>query len=270
MGNIDLNLVSKVGIGDFTMDNLFSALLVLVICLVAIKLLMSFFTKALEKSKIERTLHKFLRSAVHITLYVLTVLIVMAKLDIDPTSLIAFLSVAGLAVSLAVQGTLSNIAGGIMILISTPFVVGDYVEAGDVSGTVSEIGLSYTRFMTVDNKTVFVPNSDIAAAKIINYTKAEKRRVDITVGASYDCPVATVKKALFAAAARHEQILKDPPVFVNVVEYKDSCIDYVLRAWVPTDDYWKVYYALLEDIKEEFDANSVEMTYPHVNVHIEK
>lgn len=270
MVNAKLQWLSAIGVGTITIGKLLPALLVLVICLVVIKILMSLVCKALEKSKIERTLHTFLRSSVHILLYVLTAIIVADKLMIPVTSLIAVLSVAGLAVSLAVQGTLSNIAGGIMILVSTPFVVGDYVEAGGVGGTVSEIGLSYTKIMTADNKTVFAPNSDIAAAKIINYTKAGKRRVDITVGASYDCPVATVKKALLAAAARHDEIYSEPAVFVNVFEYKEHCINYVLRAWVPTAAYWDVYYALLEEIKEEFDTNSVEMTYPHVNVHIEK
>lgn len=258
------------GVGVITAGKLLPALLVLLICLVGVKVLMGLFTRALAKSKVDKTLHTFLRSAVHILLYLLTALIVADQLGIPVTSLIAALSVAGLAISLAVQGALSNIAGGIMILLTKPFVAGDYVEAGSVSGTVDEIGLSYTKFLTPDNKTVFAPNSDVAAAKIINYTNAAQRRLEIKVNASYDSPTESVKKALFAAAARHEEICAEPPVFTGISDYKDSSIEYVLRAWVPTADYWTVYFALMEEIREEFEKGAVQMSYPHMNVHLQK
>lgn len=256
------------GLGILTAGKLLPAILVLLACLIGIKVLMHLFVKALAKSKVDKTLHAFLRSAVHILLYLLTALIVADQLGIPVTSLIAALSVAGLAVSLAVQGALSNIAAGIMILLTKPFVVGDYVEAGNVSGTVDEIGLSYTKFLTPDNKTVFAPNSDIAAAKIINYTNAAQRRLEIKVTASYDSPTESVKKALLAAAARHPEICADPPVFANISEYRDSCIEYLLRAWVPTADYWAIYFALMEEIREEFGRFEVQMSYPHMNVHL--
>lgn len=258
------------GVGAITTGRLLPALLVLLVCLVGIRILMGLFTRALAKSKVDKTLHTFLRSAVHILLYLLTALIVADQLGIPITSLIAALSVAGLAISLAVQGALSNIAGGVMILLTKPFVAGDYVDAGDVSGTVNEIGLSYTKFLTPDNKTVFAPNSDIAAAKITNYTNAAYRRLEIKVHASYDSPTEGVKKALYVAAARHKEICEDPPVFANISDYKESCIEYVLRAWVPTADYWTVYFALLEEIREEFEKGIVKMSYPHVNVHLQK
>ena len=270
MINLDFNSLSGVGVGELTLDRLLTALLVLVVCLAAVRLLMGLFSRAAAKSRIDPTLQPFLLSALRIILYLLAALIVADKLGIPVTSLIAALSVAGLAISLAIQGALSNIAGGIMILITKPFVIDDYVEAGDISGTVNEIGLSYTKFLTPDNKTVYAPNSDIAAAKIINYTHMDKRRLEIKIGASYNTPVETVKQALLAAAARHPQILNTPPVFVNIFEYGESQIQYVLRAWVPTADYWTVYFALLEDVKAEFDAHGVEMTYPHVNVHIQE
>lgn len=254
--------------GIMTVGKLLPAIVVLLLCLIAIKVLMRLFSRALTKSKIDKTLQPFLRSAVHILLYLFTVLIVADQLGIPVTSLIAALSVAGLAVSLAIQGALSNIAGGIMILLTKPFVVGDYVEAGDVGGTVEEIGLSYTRLMTVDNRAVYVPNSDVSTAKITNYTAAPTRRMEIKVTASYDAPTESVKKALFAAAARHPEVCGDPAPFANLSDYKDSCIEYLLRVWVPTADYWTVYFALLEDIREEFQKADVEMSYPHMNVHM--
>ncbi|MFV0497396.1 MAG: mechanosensitive ion channel family protein [Candidatus Fimivivens sp.] len=258
----------EITFGALTMDKLLSTLLVLALCLVGIKILMRLVSRMLAKSKVDKTLHRFIYSAVYILLYVLTGLVVADQLAIQVTSLIAVLSVVGLAISLAVQGALSNVMGGVMILLNKPFVVGDYVEAGEISGTVDEIGLSYTKFMMPDNKMVFVPNSDIASARIINYTNATQRRLEIKVTASYDSPTERVKKALCAAAARHEEIASDPPVFANISDYRDSCIEYILRVWVPTDDYWPIYFALLEEIREEFEKDAVEMTYPHMNVHM--
>lgn len=265
--NFNLDWFSAQGVGDaVTASGLLPALLVLLLCLVGVRVLMGLFTRVLSRLKIEKTLHTFLRSAVHILLYLLTALIVADKLGIPVTSLIAALSVAGLAISLAVQGALSNIAGGVMILLTKPFVAGDYVDAGDVSGTVDEIGLSYTKFLTPDNKTVFAPNSDIAAAKITNYTQAAQRRLEIKVLAAYASPTAGVKDALRAAAARHPEICADPPVFAGIFGYTDACVEYVLRAWVPTPDYWPLYFSLLEDIREEFERAGIEMGYPRMNV----
>ena len=250
----------------FSDSGLLPALLLLLLCLVGIRVLMRLITRVLEKLKIEKTLYTFLRSAVHILLYLLTALIVLDKLGIPVTSLVAALSVAGLAISLAVQGALSNLAGGVMILLTKPFVAGDYVDAGNVSGTVDAIGLSYTRFLTPDNKTVFAPNSDVAAAQITNYTHLSQRRLEIKVMAAYSCPTEKVKHALLAAAARHPEILSDPPVFANIFGYNDACIEYVLRVWVPTADFWPIYFALLEEIREEFLQVGIEMGYPRMNV----
>ena len=265
--NFNFNWPSAESIGGaVTASGLLPALLVLLLCLAGVRVLMGLFTRVLEKLKVEKTLLTFLRSAVHILLYLLTALIVADKLGIPVTSLIAALSVAGLAISLAVQGALSNIAGGVMILLTKPFVAGDYVEAGDVAGTVDAIGLSYTKFLTPDNKTVFAPNSDIAAAKITNYTNAAQRRLEIKVTAAYASPTEGVKKALLAVTARHAEICNDPPVFAGIFGYNDACIEYVLRAWVPTPDYWTLYFAMLEEIREEFDKDGIEMGYPRMNV----
>lgn len=263
-----INSISQVAIGTITLGKLVPALIVLVICLIAKRTALRLLKKALEISRLERSLHAFLLACANVGMYVFIVLIVADSLGIPVTSLIALLSVAGLAVSLAVQGTLSNIAGGILLLLSKPFVVGDFVEAGGVSGTVQEIGLVYTKLSTVDNKMIFAPNGEISGAKIINYTSEGRRRIEILVGAAYESPVKTVKEALLAVTARHEEIFSSPAPFANVNAYQDHCIEYVLRAWVRTDTYWDVYFAMLEEVKEEFDLRGIEMTYPHLNVHM--
>ena len=269
MNSFSFGSLLAAGAGGFTVAKLLPAALVLVVCLVAVRLICNIFDKFLEKSPVERSLHSFLRSAVKSALYFFTAMIVADKLGIPMTSLIALLSVFGLAVSLAVQGTLSNLASGIMILISKPFKVGDFVEAGSVSGVAEEIGLIYTKIVTVDNKVVFCPNSDISGSRIINYTAKGSRRVDITVGASYDCAVKDVKNAIAKSISRfNSDLIEGQKPFITVSEYKDSCIEYLLRVWVPTNRYWDVYFGLTEALKEDFHSAGIEMTYPHMNVHI--
>lgn len=263
-------ILSSLGISlaNFTLNKLLSAVLMLVICLVVVKILMAVVTKLLSNSKLERSLHTFIRTVVKVVLLFLTVLIVAASLGIDVTSLIAVLSVFGLAVSLAVQNSLSNVAGGIQILGSKPFVVGDFVEAGGVSGTVVEIGIFYTKLSTGDNKLIQVPNSQISAEKIINYTAEEQRRVDLTFTVAYDAPVDTVKQAVQGVIGAHPLVMFTPEPFVRVSSYGDSSIEYTVRAWCATGDYWTVYFDLMEQVKAAFDQVGVEMTYPHLNVHM--
>ena len=255
-------------LADFTLNKLLSALLVLVICLVIVKILMTIVTRFLEKSKLERSLHTFVRTAIKVVLLFLTVVIVATTLGINVTSLIALLSVFGLAVSLAVQNSMSNVAGGIQVLGSKPFVVGDYVEAGGVAGTVADVGIFYTKICTVDNKMIQVPNSQIANEKIINYTAEKERRVDLTFTTSYDAPVEVVKKTIEEVLGSHPLVQVTPEPFVRVSNYGESSIEYTVRAWCATDDYWTVYFDLMEQVKVAFDKAKIEMTYPHVNVHV--
>lgn len=257
-----------ISLANFTLNKLLSAVLLLVICLVVIKILMAVISRILENSKLERSLHTFVRTVIKAILLFLTVLIVAASLGIDVTSLIAVLSVFGLAVSLAVQNSLSNVAGGIQVLGSKPFVVGDFVEAGGVSGTVAEIGIFYTKIHTGDNKLIQVPNSQIANEKIINYTTEKERRVDLKFTTSYDAPMETVKKTIEEVVGSHALVQVTPAPFVRVSNYGDSAIEYTVRAWCATGDYWTVYYDLMEQVKVAFDKNGIEMTYPHVNVHM--
>ena len=169
---------------------------------------------------------------------------------------------------MALQNTLSNLAGGIMILVSKPFEVGDYVEADGVGGTVISIGLAYSTLATVDNKEIFIPNSQVAAAKIINYTKLGKRRVELTFSASYDAPTETVKQALGEVLAQFPQILEDPAPSIWISKYGASSIEYVVRVWTAAGDYWDVYYGVMEGVRPAFQRHGIQMTYDHLNVHL--
>ena len=265
---MDLSAILNFNVAGITVNMVLHAIILLVVCLVIVKILMKIVTRLLEKSKLERSLHTFIRTAIKIVLLFLTVLIVAQALDINVTSLIALLSVFGLAVSLAVQNSMSNVAGGIQVLGSKPFVVGDYVEAGGVSGTVADVGIFYTKICTVDNKLIQVPNSQIANEKIINYTTEKERRVDLTFTTSYDAPVEKVKKTIEDVMGAHALVQVTPEPFVRVSNYGDSAIEYTVRAWCATGDYWTVYFDLMEQVKAAFDKAGIEMTYPHLNVHM--
>lgn len=240
----------------------------ILIGLIVIRILLKLVDRMLERSKPLASLRVYIRSVTRIALYFLLVLMVAGSLDIDVTSLIALLSVAGLAVSLALQNTLSNLAGGITLLVTKPFQVGDYVEADGVSGTVSATDLSYTTFITPDSKEVFVPNSQLSSAKIINYTVLGKRRVDLNFTTSYDAPTAAVKQAIQEVLDAIPAVKQEPAPAIWISEYQSSSIQYVVRAWTTAADYWDVYYAIQEGVRESFARHGVEMTYDHLNVHL--
>ncbi len=254
---------------SLTLGKLVPAVLTLVIGLVVIRLAMKLFEKTLERSKLEKAAYGMLRGGMRILLYAILVLVVVSGLGVDVTSLVAILSVVSLALSLAVQGALTNLVGGITLLSTHPFKSGDYVDIGGQSGTVHEVGLAYTKLMTPDNKIISIPNSIASTAEITNYSTAKNRRVDITVSASYTSSTEAVKKALFRAA-NVPQTLFTPEPFVGIQTYGDSAITYVLRVWTAAEDYWDAYFAINENIRKEFDEAGVIMTYPHLNVHLDK
>ena len=243
----------------------------LVICYIAIKILRKAIDKILDRSRhLDPSLKSFFASAVNVLLWAIAVMIVASALGINITSLVAILSVAGVALSLALQGLLANVFSGITILASRPIAVGNYVEIGGQSGTVRSIGLFYTCLATVDNKIIYVPNGDITGSKIINYSAEPVRRVDLSVGTSYDCPTQTVRSALLEAISQTDKILDEPAPFVALAAYNASNIEYTVRVWCKTEDYWDVHFALNEKIRDSFDRNGVEMSYEHLNVHIMK
>ncbi len=269
---MDLNAVlSGVTVGAITLGGVLKGIALILIGLLVIRIVMKVVDQMLDKASRLQSLRVYIRSVVKVLLYFVLVLTVAPAFGINVTSLIALLSVAGLAVSLALQNTLSNLAGGIMVLLSKPFEVGDYVESEGVSGTVTGVDLAYTTIVTVDNKEVFVPNSHISAAKITNYNRLGKRRVDLNFTASYDAPTATVKKAIQEVVdAQGALILSDPAPAILLSEYQASSIQYTVRVWVDAADYWTVYGGINEGVRESFARHNVEMTYEHVNVHLVK
>lgn len=266
--------VSTVGgvLSSFTLNvsvtMIIKVLFTILVCLVAVKVICGIITRVLEKSRLESTLSSFINSMLRVVIYFVAVLVVLSTLGVDVTSLVALLSVAGLAVSLALQNTLANLAGGIQLLVTKPFAAGDFVEAGANSGAVHHIGLAYTVLTTTDNKVIHVPNSDIAAARIINYNGRETRRVELKVTASYDAPIQTVKDTIMKLVQNDERIHGDPEPFLRVTNYGNSSIEYTLRVWCASGDYWDVYFDLMDAMKPAFDAAGIEMTYDHLNVHV--
>ena len=257
------------GIVNFLMNRGLSAVIIMVVGILLGRVIMTVVDKALNKSKLEKAAYSLIRSLLKAVLYILLGLIVASKLGVDVTGIIALASVLSLAVSLAVQDVLANLFGGLTLLYTQPFHSGDYVEIGATGGTVKEIGLSYTKLTTPDNKEISIPNKSVVAAEIVNYTTTGKRRVDFVVTASYDAPVQTVLASLRQAAQVPTRLEENEP-FVAVSNYGDHAIEYILRVWSATDDYWTTKFAINEKIKEIFDANGVEMTYPHLNVHFDK
>ena len=258
----------KLNLGALTLNKVVHVLLLALIGVVVIRVILKLLDGMLARSKSLKSLSRYIHSVAKIAMTVILVLMVAEDMGIHTTSLVAMLSVAGLAVSLALQNTLSNVAGGIMLLVTTPFQVGDYVEADGISGTVHAIDLSYTAIITIDGKEIFVPNSQLAGTKIVNYTVLGRRRVDLNFTASYDAPTATVKQAIGEVLEDIPQIITDPAPEIHLSDYQASSIQYVVRAWTTAADYWTVYYAIQEGVREAFDRHGVEMTYDHLNVHI--
>lgn len=257
-------------ISKITASNIFSAVLAAVISLVLIKVLTGVLARALKRTRLDAPLQALLRNLLKGALWAVAFIIVLGCLGIEVTSLVAVLSVVGLAFSLALQNFLSNVAGGMQLLASHPFAVGDFVDAGGCSGAVVEIGMFYTKLATPDNKLVQLPNSTIVSANIINYSAQPTRRVEWKVSASYDAPTGRVLALLSQMAAGHPLVLADPEPAAHVDGYGDSAVSYVLRAWCANADYWTVYFDLMDGFQAAFDGAGIEMTYPHVNVHMIK
>lgn len=254
-------------LGKFAMDKLLPALVLLIAGILVVRIVLRLVGGLLNRSGLEKVAHTLIRSVVRITLYIVLFLILASYLGIDVTSIVALASVLTLAVSLAVQNALANVFGGFTLLCTQPFATGDFVEIAGQSGTVREIGLTYTKMATADNKLVSVPNSAVTAAQIVNYTTLGRRRVEIAVSASYDAPVETVLQALLQAAELPYTYAEPAPNAV-VVSYGDSAINYKLYLWCSSSDYWTCHFDATKRVKEMFDQMGIEMTYPHLNVHI--
>ena len=242
------------------------------ICLLTVKIILAFFDKFLKKSKMDELVKKILRVFVKAFLLFTAVIIVLSSFGISVSSLVATLSIVGVALSLAIQDFLSNVFGGIQIITNHPFKVGDYVEAGGEGGTVREVGLFYTKLDTPDKKLIQIPNSKIANDSITNYSHSPVRRVEFLIATSYDDDVDKVRAVLLQLINEHPMVLQEEgkTAVVHVKEFRDSDILYTARAWCANSNYWTVYFDVMNSLKPTFEKNGINFSYPHVNVHMIK
>lgn len=246
------------------------AIIVLLIGSRIIKFLLKLIRKSLDRSKVEAGVVTFLCSLVKYSLYFVLAMIILAQFGVTTSSVVAVLGSAGLTLGLALQGSLSNFAGGVLILLLKPFVVGDYIIDGATGqeGTVSSITIFYTKLHTVDNRMILIPNGTLSNSSITNVTHMEKRRIDLLIGVSYEANLAKTKQVLLDVVKSEDKILPGEPVDVYVSELADSSVQMGVRAWVKTEDYWPIRWKMTEDIKNALDANGISIPYPQMDVTI--
>lgn len=255
--------------GNLAFDTLISGVITFLVCCIAIRIVKAVMARTLGRAaKLDAPVKNLITKLITTLLWALTIIIVAGAFGINATSLVAVLSVAGLALSLSVQNLLTNFFSGIMLLINKPFKEGDFVEFGDKVGTVKNIGFFNTVINTPDNISIAIPNGDLTSAAVKNYSREPNRRVDLTFSASYNMPTGDVKKAIEEAIAMDSRILSDPAPFVRLLSYDASSVKYVTRVWVRNADYWDVYFDLNEHVRDTFEKNGVEMSYEHINVHM--
>ncbi|WP_166383639.1 mechanosensitive ion channel family protein [Polaribacter sp. 11A2H] len=243
------------------------ALAILIIGLLVIKLIVKGAKKAMTKSDLDVTLQTFLGNLISWTLKILLIIVVISKLGVETTSFAAILAAAGLAVGLALQGSLANFAGGILIMIFKPFKLGDFIEAQGESGTVKKIEIFTTKLNTTDNKEIIIPNGTLSNGNIVNYSTEATRRVDFTFGVGYDSDIKKTKDILYGILNTHPLILKTPAAAVNLSELGDSSLNFFTRGWVKKEDYWTVKFEVMEQVKEALDEAGIDIPYPHrVNI----
>lgn len=243
-----------------------AAIVVLIIGIFLSRLTVRLMSKAMDKSRLDLTINRFVRSAVKIVLYVLVVTVVLTLLGVPMTSIITVIGTAGVAVGLALQDSLSNLAGGFLILFSKPFRVGNYIQCSGVEGTVESISILYTKLLTGDNKAVFIPNGTAAGAVVTNYNEMPERRVDLVFGISYEADYDEAKKAIAEVVAKNEQVLREP--FIVLSSLDASSVAITVRLWTKSENYWSVYYRTLEEVRKAFDERGIEIPYNKLDVHI--
>ena len=246
-----------------------TALLILFVGLYVIKIITKSSRKLMQKRGVDVTLQKFLENLLSWVLKILLFITVISQLGIATTSFAAIIAAAGLAIGLALQGSLGNFAGGVLIMIFKPIKIGDFIEAQGESGTVKEIEIFTTKLNTPDNKEVIIPNGALSNGNIVNYSTEATRRVDFTFGVGYDSDIKKTKEIIFGILNNHPLILKEPATAVNLSELGDSSINFFTRAWVKKEDYWAVKFDVMEQTKDAFDAAGIDIPYPH-NVNIIK
>jgi len=247
-----------------------SALIILVVGWVIARIVSGIVEKLMTRANVEPTIATFTHHLVYIGALTFVIIAALGKLGIQTTQFIAVLGAAGLAVGLALQGSLANFAAGFLMIIFRPFKVGDFVEAAGTSGTVEAMQIFTTQIKTPDNKTVIVPNAKITGDNITNYSAKGTRRVDMVVGIAYDADIDKAKQVIEEILTADERVLKDPPLKVAVVELADSSVNLVVRPWVNAADYWDVHFETTEAVKKRLDAEGIGISFPQRDVHLYK
>ena len=250
--------------------NIISAVLILFIGNIVAKMVANSVAKMLDKKKMDKAVVEFIHGIVRYTLFVIVLIAALSRIGVQTASVVAVIGAAGLAIGLALQGSLSNFAAGVLIVGFRPFKSGDYVEVGGVAGSVEAIQIFQTVLKTPDNKMVVVPNSGVIGSPITNYSRHDTRRVDLTIGVSYSSDLKLTKKVIQEALEKDDRILKDHDITIGVVALADSSVNFVVRPWCKTADYWDVYFDSNQAIKEALDANGIEIPFPQMDVHLNK
>lgn len=248
---------------------LIAVIVLVIVSMKAIKWLKKWIKTSPKLDKIDSSLRSFAVSFISVVLYAILFVTVLMILGVPATSFIAVLTTCAAAIGLALQGSLSNFAGGIMILLFKPFKVGDYIEAAGESGVVSEISVVYTELLTLDNKRITIPNGTLTNSVIENYSSEELRRVDLTFNTAYDCDMETVKRVIGKVIENNPMALKNPAPFVRLSEHGDSALTYTVRIWCKNADYWDVNFDTIESVKKAFDENGIKIPYNQIDVHID-
>jgi small conductance mechanosensitive channel len=260
--DVSVSLVQQFG------TNVLIALAIFFVGRLVAKWLTNFTRRIMARTDMEDTLENFLCNLIYAVLMVVVVIATINQLGIQTTSLLAVLGAAGLAVGLALQGSLSNFASGVLIVAFRPYKVGDFIEGGGVSGVVEDVQIFSTIMRSGDNKKIIVPNSQMMAGEIVNYSANATRRVDLVAGCGYDDDLDKVRQVLTDIVNGDDRVLKDPAPTIAVQELADSSVNFVVRPWVATGDYWPVYFDLTEQIKKRFDAEGIAIPYPQRDLHV--
>lgn len=246
------------------------AILILIIGVALIRHFVKRLQNGKKFKKLSPNSRVLIKDAVKIALYVLLAAIIASTLGIETASITAAIASAGLAVGLALQGSLSNLAGGIMILLFKPFAIGDYIDNGTHAGSVKDIGVFYTTLETVDNKTVTIPNGALSNQSVTDFSAKKTRRLDLTISVGYASDIEKVKSVLLETASAHELVLQDPPPFARLGQQGESALVFYLRVWAKTENYWQVYFDLMEQTKQALDKNEIAIPYPQLDVHLDR
>lgn len=260
-------------ISDFSIEaagNIIFAFLVIVIGFKLVKVLLRFIQKGKGFNKLEKSVQTFVISFLSVAFRIVVLITAFSILGIPMTSMIALIGSFGLALGLALQGGLSNIAGSLMILIFKPFKVGDYIDTHTDSGFVKEISLFHTTLITIDNKKVVIPNGELSNSVVVNHTSSKKTVVDLKFSVNYNSDIDKVKKVLIDVASKNELVLKNEEIFARLISHSESSLIFELRVWTLKENYFPLTYDLLEDVKKAFDKNKIEIPYNQLDVHLDK